>query len=319
MSIAFAPALLVFGLFCAAGCATAIEDPSPQGAGLRPNNSAGSEHNVAGAGGVAPDGNGSGKGVSGSSANASGGTTASGGSSTAAGSSSGAAAGKGGAIGSGGIAGDISGGSAAGAAGSANCTKVTWFQDIDGDGYGSAARQLEQCSEPVGYAANSGDCNEYDPLTHPGAEELCDRLDNDCSASTADVCDVGCTPLTFTGHSYMFCSSPLSFDAASAQCAKQEMKLARINDASENEFLRTSSNIESWVGGNDSAVEGTFRWVDGTEFFSAGRVVGGNFTNWGTNEPNAAFVAEDCLEFLRNGNWNDCACSEQRRVLCERY
>ena len=58
---------------------------------------------------------------------------------------------------------------------------TTVYADPDGDGYGLALVSMESCSVPDGYATSSGDCDEEDALIHPGAEEVCDGADNDCS------------------------------------------------------------------------------------------------------------------------------------------
>jgi hypothetical protein len=60
-----------------------------------------------------------------------------------------------------------------------NVTSV-YFLDADGDGYGIQAATIEDCDAPSGYAANLGDCNDYEATINPGADELCDYLDNDC-------------------------------------------------------------------------------------------------------------------------------------------
>lgn len=61
---------------------------------------------------------------------------------------------------------------------------LTWYEDQDGDGFGSSA-SLEACSQPSGYAALSGDCLDTDPKFHPGASESCtDPNDYDCDGST---------------------------------------------------------------------------------------------------------------------------------------
>jgi hypothetical protein len=59
----------------------------------------------------------------------------------------------------------------------------TWFPDEDGDGYGSASgRTMESCEMPAGYALLPTDCDDDDPRTHPGATELCDGEDSNCSS-----------------------------------------------------------------------------------------------------------------------------------------
>ncbi len=57
---------------------------------------------------------------------------------------------------------------------------ATWYLDEDDDGYGITDSTLKACDQPEGYAADAGDCSPTDPAINPGAEEVCDDLDNDC-------------------------------------------------------------------------------------------------------------------------------------------
>ncbi len=58
----------------------------------------------------------------------------------------------------------------------------THYRDVDEDGYGSAdGGVLQACDPPDGYASRDGDCDDDDPSVNPGATEICDGLDNDCS------------------------------------------------------------------------------------------------------------------------------------------
>ncbi len=56
---------------------------------------------------------------------------------------------------------------------------TTWYEDLDGDGWGSAISQ-QACEQPAGWVMDTDDCNDADFTVFPGAPELCDDLDNDC-------------------------------------------------------------------------------------------------------------------------------------------
>ena len=63
---------------------------------------------------------------------------------------------------------------------------TTWFRDADGDGYGDSDVSVVRCLMPVGYTEIDGDCDDGAFGVNPGAEELCDGIDNDCDVSTSD-------------------------------------------------------------------------------------------------------------------------------------
>ncbi len=72
---------------------------------------------------------------------------------------------------------------------------VDWLADTDSDGYGAGPILGPACSAPQPNAvpaANGTDCDDGDPLTYPGAVEVCgDGLDQDC-----DLVDMVCFPDT---------------------------------------------------------------------------------------------------------------------------
>ncbi|HNH47714.1 MAG TPA: putative metal-binding motif-containing protein, partial [Myxococcota bacterium] len=61
-----------------------------------------------------------------------------------------------------------------------------WYVDGDGDGYGVTATALLSETQPAGYVADCGDCNDADTAISPGEAEFCDGRDEDCSGVVDD-------------------------------------------------------------------------------------------------------------------------------------
>ncbi|MES2642315.1 MAG: MopE-related protein [Myxococcota bacterium] len=57
---------------------------------------------------------------------------------------------------------------------------VAWYADADGDGYGDATRGVETCTPDAGFVIDATDCDDADAAVNPGAEEVCDRDDDNC-------------------------------------------------------------------------------------------------------------------------------------------
>jgi len=55
-----------------------------------------------------------------------------------------------------------------------------WYPDVDGDGWGDDANPVFACDQPVDHLPDGGDCDDADPAIHPGAEDVCDGIDNNC-------------------------------------------------------------------------------------------------------------------------------------------
>lgn len=62
--------------------------------------------------------------------------------------------------------------------------QTAWFNDFDGDGYGSSESAHAACASQVDsqlVVDNDDDCDDLNDQVHPGAVEYCDEQDNDCN------------------------------------------------------------------------------------------------------------------------------------------
>ena len=62
-----------------------------------------------------------------------------------------------------------------------------WFDDADGDGYGDPTSAVTRCDPPESGVDVGGDCDDTDSTVHPGVEEVCDGVDNNCVDGEADA------------------------------------------------------------------------------------------------------------------------------------
>ncbi len=79
----------------------------------------------------------------------------------------------------------------------------TFYIDADVDGSGAADKTTEGCIPPEGYVTTATDCDDSDDRRHPLAEEVCDRIDNNCND---EIDEAQCTsslsdaPVTLSGN-----------------------------------------------------------------------------------------------------------------------
>jgi len=60
---------------------------------------------------------------------------------------------------------------------------VTLSADADGDGYGDPSTTATACDLPSSGVVDASDCDDARPDIHPGADEICDGVDNNCDGS----------------------------------------------------------------------------------------------------------------------------------------
>ena len=69
-----------------------------------------------------------------------------------------------------------------------------WYRDRDDDGWGNPDESARSCTQPDGWTAEAGDCDDEDYYVNPTGIEVCNELDDDCNGS---VDDDPADPLTF--------------------------------------------------------------------------------------------------------------------------
>jgi len=120
------------------------------------------------------------------------------------------------------------------------------------------------------------------------------------------------------GHFYEFVTaSGISWTAARDAAAVRTLfglqgYLTTVTSENENAFIVSKLVGQGWMGANDTAIEGDWRWVTGPETDTAfwngvanGSPVGGEYNNWASGEPNQWGGNEDYAHFLSTGKWND--------------
>lgn len=106
------------------------------------------------------------------------------------------------------------------------------------------------------------------------------------------------------------------------------MDLAVVNDTGENQFLSgwvVMKHSGAWLGGTDQVTEGTWLWVNGTQFWSGtatGNAVNGAFTAWYPGQPDNGGTSgpdSDCLMMTWTvpNAWYDARCADFEDYICE--
>jgi hypothetical protein len=180
-------------------------------------------------------------------------------------------------------------------------------------------------------AGGSGTC-----VVTNGGVEICDGIDNDCSGTPDDAaaCASGCTGYSYNGHAYAFCTTPMSYADAGASCQAQGMRLVRVDDSAENDFVFTtafagvaqsnnSNTLWPWLGAYDTATPLQWQWPDGAVFWSGrlnGSPVGGLYSAWDASSPSdTSGTYGAVIEHNTSRLWHERDGTSLQPYFCERY
>jgi hypothetical protein len=136
----------------------------------------------------------------------------------------------------------------------------------------------------------------------------------------------------YGGHAYKFCGNGRGYADAAAACAMQGMRLIRIDDESENQWAFSNKVARGfpdvWIGADDLAAPGEWRWSDGTSFWmgKAGGAgagpVSGLFNAWQASpsaEPDGQ-SGDDCAGYAYSTDrWGALPCTNHNAYICELY
>jgi hypothetical protein len=100
----------------------------------------------------------------------------------------------------------------------------TWYADVDSDGFGDPGNTQIACWQSAGYLLNATDCDDTNSAVHPGANEICNGIDEDCDGVVDD--GVGATYYQDAdgdgygnpANSQSSCSLPTGFVTNSLDC-----------------------------------------------------------------------------------------------------
>nr|XP_021335187.1 CD209 antigen-like protein C [Danio rerio] len=109
---------------------------------------------------------------------------------------------------------------------------------------------------------------------------------------------------------YFISSEEKSWSESRRYCTDRKADLTIINNREEQDFVKkTSGGAFVWIGLTDSAKEGSWKWVDGTNMTTS-------FRFWRLFEPNG-HRGENCAASHSSG-WADYPCNAKFKWICEK-
>jgi len=162
---------------------------------------------------------------------------------------------------------------------SPNCVPQNWYQDSDGDSYGSPLVVINDCDPPAGYVLTDTDCNDNDANIYPGAPEICNGLDDDCDDLIDDMDpDISEQPIWYidndgdgfgvSGSGIKNCDQPIGYADNNDDCNDND---ANIHPGADEICNGIDDDCDDLVDDADPNISGQSLWfvdIDGDSFGS---------------------------------------------------
>uniref|UniRef100_A0A671L442 Zmp:0000000924 n=1 Tax=Sinocyclocheilus anshuiensis TaxID=1608454 RepID=A0A671L442_9TELE len=113
---------------------------------------------------------------------------------------------------------------------------------------------------------------------------------------------------------YYMSNERKSWTESSKDCLKRRANLIIINNREEQDFVKNNTvKREFWIGLTDIDVEGSWKWVDGSNMTSG---------FWASREPNGGRVENCAVTYLTKWpdllGWLDVKCNNAYQWICEK-
>jgi hypothetical protein len=128
---------------------------------------------------------------------------------------------------------------------------ITWYMDQDGDGYGIGAGSC-LCEAPSpNHVSMGGDCDDSNVSVHPGVDEVCNLIDDNCNGEADESFAEGCETMYYDGDSDGYGDATVT-DCRCKENANWKKKSGDCNDENPN----TYPEAEELCDGEDNNCDG---------------------------------------------------------------
>ena len=187
-----------------------------------------------------------------------------------------------------------------------------WYADLDEDGFGDPGAPIDSCDPEGSVSAEAGDCDDASAARYPGAEEVCDELDNDCDgevdegAANTYYADRDGDGYGLLGETTAACVAPAGYTETPGDC---DDSVAAVNPGAE-EVCDTQDNdcdgdIDEGLGSVSYADADGDGYGDAATAVTGCETPAGNVAAAGDCDDSATAINPGAAEVC-DGQDNDC-------------